>query len=415
MRQEAPVRLTQQTVFWPATQPGALIYGDSGYTRPTGVEKQCRRAVETKNDLIDAFEVGFSDDNGRTWSPLQPTPVYAVLPQGGTLRRHILPSFVDPVNGRLLTTYNEAHMAQDDALHDGMTATYLCYRVSLDGGRTIAHDQRIVQQGYSPAQPMRGVTVGKNAVMLGDNGSETIRTRGGRLLVPVQICPVGPDGEYINPGGGYTYHEAAVLIGRWSPDPADLAITWDLSSSITNDPARSTRGAVEPTIAQLPDGRLLMVLRGSNGGKQDVDCQLPSYRWYTTSSDEGDSWAPVQPWTYHDGGPFFSPSSMSQLLPHPNGQLYWLGNISAANCRGNSPRYPILVGRVDPDSLLLRRDSLFVIDDRRPGEDAGMTLSNFHAHVDRVTGEIILHLSRWLTRGPGDWTAPALQYRIAVD
>ena len=39
-----------------------------------------------------------------------------------------------------------------------------------------------------------------------DSGSETIRTRGGRLLVPVQVCPVGPDGRYLNPGGGYSYH-----------------------------------------------------------------------------------------------------------------------------------------------------------------------------------------------------------------
>jgi hypothetical protein len=44
-----------------------------------------------------------------------------------------------------------------------------------------------------------------------------------------------------------------------------------------------------------------------------------------------------------------------------------------------------------------------------------MTLSNFHAHEDRVTGEIVLHLSRWRTRGPEDWTADALQYRIAVE
>ena len=35
---------------------------------------------------------------------------------------------------------------------------------------------------------MRGVTVGKNAVMIGDAGCEPIRTQGGGLLVPCQVC-----------------------------------------------------------------------------------------------------------------------------------------------------------------------------------------------------------------------------------
>lgn len=404
------MRLTAREVFWKAVKPGALIYGDSFYTRPAGLEKMCRRAVETKSDLIDAFEYGFSSDNGRTWSPLLEAKVYERLPDGGTVRRHIMPGFVDPPTGRLLTLYNEARMANDDPIGDGMTQTFLKYRVSLDGGRTDAVDERIVQRGHTPERPLRGVTVGRNAVMLGDCGSETVRTRGGRLLVPVQVCPVGPDGNYVNPGGGYSYHEAAVLIGRWLEGGPDPRIEWDLSPYIANDPAKSTRGAVEPTIAQADDGRVLMCLRGSN----DVKPHLPGYRWWTVSHDEGDSWEPVRPWTYDDGTPFFSPSSMSQLLRHSSGRLYWLGNISESNPRGNSPRYPLVIGSVDPSSLLLRKEGLFVVDTRAAGEAEGMTLSNFHAHEDRATGDILLHMSRWMTRGPDDWTTDALLYRIAV-
>lgn len=397
-------------VFWKAVKPGALTYGDSFYTRPTGLEKMCRRAVETKSDLLDSFEYAFSADNGKGWSAMRERKVCEPLPGGGAVRRHIMPGFVDPVNGRLLTLYNEARMPHDDPIADGMTQTHLRYTVSMDGGRTDALDEMVVQRGCTPERPLRGVTVGRNAVMLGDSGCETIRTRSGRLLAPVQVCPVGPDGRYVNPGGGYSYHEAAVLIGRWSDDPADLRMTWDLSPYIRNDPARSTRGAVEPTIAQFPDGRVLMVLRGSN----DVKPQLPGYRWCAVAHAEGDSWGPVRPWTYADGGAFFSPSSMSQLLRHSHGKYYWLGNITPLNPRGNGPRYPLVIGRVDAGSLLLERDSVVVVDDRAEGEDEGMTLSNFHAHEDRATGEILLHLSRWMTRGPEDWTADALLYRIAV-
>ncbi|HOS44435.1 MAG TPA: sialidase family protein, partial [Armatimonadota bacterium] len=398
------MRLISREIFWPAAAPGVNTYGDSFYVRPTGVAKMCRRAVETKNDLVDVVEYGFSDDNGATWSALRPTTVFETFPDGSTLRRWVLPSFVDPVNGRLLTLYNEAVMPHDDALLDGMTNTFLKYRVSLDGGHTDVVDETIIQRGYTPERPLRGVVVGKNAVMLGDNGCEPIRTRGGRLLVPVQVCPLGPDGTYANPGGGYSYHEAAVLIGQWRED---ARFDWELSPYICNDPEASTRGAVEPTIAQFPDGRILMVLRGSNDAKP----HLPGYRWYTVSHDEGDSWAPVRPWTYDTGEAFFSPSSMSQLLTHSSGAYYWLGNISPTNPSGNAPRYPLYLGRVDPGSLRLVKDSLCEIDTRRPGEHEAMTLSNFHAHEDRVTGDILLHMGRWLTNGPEDWTADALLYR----
>ena len=403
------MKLISQDVFWDA-EPGALTCGDSFYTHATGAHKMCLRGVQTKSDLIDDAQVGFSADNGQTWSELEPRKVYEILPDGASLRRHILPGYVDPVCDRLLSLYNESILPHDDPLEEGMTNTFIKYRVSRDGGRSDALDEMVIQKGFTREAPLRGVTVGRNAVMLGDNGCEPIRTRGGRLLVPVQVCPVGPEGNYINLGGGYTYHESAVLIGNWSDDPDDLRITWDLSPYIRADPERSTRGAVEPTIAQFPDGRVLMVLRGSN----DVKPHLPGRRWFTISSDEGDTWTPVAPWTYTDGEMFFSPSSMSQLLSHPNGAFYWLGNIAPHNPTGNAPRYPLMIGRVCPESLLLERDSLLTVDARRAGEHEGMTLSNFHAHVDRVTGDILLHMSRWMTRSPDDWTADALLYRAAV-
>ena len=410
------MRLIKREVFWKAARQGTLTYGSSFYNGLTGVGKICSRAVLSKSDLIDSFEYGFSKDNGCTWSPLQERKVYEHMPGGGAIRRHIMPGFVDPVNGRLLTLRVEAKMLNDDALKDGMTHRYLRYGVSLDGGRTDAFDAMIIQKDHTAERPMEGVTVGKNAVMLGDAGSETIRTAQGKILVPVQVCPVDADGNYFNPGGGYTYHEAAVLIGTWNDDRKgaaeafDLGITWDLSQYICNDPEKSTRGAVEPTIAQFPDGRILMVLRGSN----DVRPELPGYKWYTISNDEGRSWEPVRPWTYSDGTPFFSPSSMSQLLKHSDGSYYWLGNISPGNPKGNSPRYPLVIGKVDPESLLLEKGSVFIVDDRQSGEDEMTTLSNFHSHEDRKTNDILLHLSRWATRGQSDWTADALLYRISI-
>ncbi len=407
------MKLNSKRVAKKSPGPGTLIYFDTFYTRKTGGEKMSYSVLETKSDLLDSLEAQFSEDNGKTWGAGVDVPVFEKK-GAGSIRRHLQPGWVDPVNGRLVTTLNEANMPNDDAHHDGMRQTYLRYRVSVDGGRSNVVDDVIVQAGHTADKPFDGVTVGKNAMMLGDKGSMMIRTKGGNLLVPTQICPVGPDGEYINPGGGYTYHYSVCLIGRWNDEKAgakDLGITWGLSDYVENDPGKSTRGAVEPTVAQMPDGRVLMVLRGSNGGKKDPDCQLASYRWYAVSEDEGRTWGPVKAWTYDDGESFFSPSSMSQLVTHPNGKVYWVGNISAENCRANSPRYPLVIGEVDPVSLLLKKGTLTAIDTRGPGESERMTLSNFSAHVDRETGEMVVHVSRWMLP---EWIGDSYEYRVGV-
>jgi hypothetical protein len=164
----------------------------------------------------------------------------------------------------------------------------------------------------------------------------------------------------------------------------------------------------EPTLATLADGRLIMVLRGSNDKKPD----LPGYRWIAYSSDGGWKWTKPEPWTYTGGEPFFSPSSCSQLLRHSSGRLFWLGNISSANPRGNRPRYPFWIGEVDSRSGLLVRESLRVVDDRQPGEDERLTLSNFCAREDRETREIVVHMTR-LVAAPGNWSGDAFAYRIA--
>jgi hypothetical protein len=185
-------------------------------------------------------------------------------------------------------------------------------------------------------------------------------------------------------------------------------VEWDLSERLNVSPERSTRGMLEPTVAEMPDGRLLMVLRGSN----DVKPRVPGYRWRAASSDGGYTWSAPEPWTYEDGEAFHSPSSCSQLLAHSGGRLFWLGNVCRENPRGNQPRHPLVIGEVEPESLCLIRAGILVVDDRRPGEDERLALSNFMAHEDRETGHILVHVSRAFQRG--DRTSAAYLYRVAL-
>ena len=75
----------------------------------------------------------------------------------------------------------------------------------------------------------------------------------------MQSSVLGPDGKLFNPGGGYTYTDCALLIGRWKPDGR---IAWEASGRVKADPARSSRGLIEPTMAELADGSLIMIMRG---------------------------------------------------------------------------------------------------------------------------------------------------------
>jgi len=399
-------KVQSKEVFVPGG-PGVLAGASTFYTRAEGIEKLCYRTTSTRSDTTDTFERRFSRDNGRTWSEWETIPFFT-RSEEGVHRTGIQPGWADPETDRLLTMVTHGTLPTDNPL-EGMKNWTLRYRVSLDGGRTFTIDEQVIQKGgYTPEQPLRGVVVGKNSFMIGAEACQLVRNAGGQFLVPVQITPVGPDGEYYNPGGGYTYHEAAVLIGRWTED---ARVEWDLSHTVANDPARSTRGCVEPTLARMPDDRLLMVIRGSNGGAQDPECRIPGHKWYAMSCDGGFTWTEPEIWTYDDGEPFLSPSSCSQLLKHSSGNHYWIGNICAENPCANSPRYPLVMGQVDPESCLLVKDSLAIIDTRGPGESETLQLSNFLAYEDRETGFITMHMSRFV---PDGWHGDAHLYQIEV-
>lgn len=418
---EARIALVGAEVFLPCPRPGVRVNAFTDYVRSSGLELICYSNEQTRSDTADVAYRRFSTDNGRTWTAPEAMATNEKREQG-MHRRYVASVYVDPVKEVLVTILNDAVLPTDNPL-EGMKHWRLWYTLSRDGGRTISHEGPILQAGeYAPEHPLPGVWVGKNGVMIGDHTCAAIRTRRGDILQPVQICPIGPDGQYYNPGGGYTYHDAAVLIGRWNDAGT---IDWRLSSLVRGDPSRSTRGMLEPTVAEMPDGRILMVLRGSNDKKPD----LPGYRWFAVSSDGGATWSEPRPWTYAGGEPFHSPSSCSQLLRHSNGRVYWIGNLSPTNPRGNLPRYPLVAGEVDANSLLLIRDSICVIDDRRPDDPVDLLISNFHAREDRHTREILVHCSplgrgraavgpgesRPATRPSGrDWTADAWRYRIRV-
>ena len=215
------LRLASKTLL-PAASP--LLHAT--YLRPQGIA------------MINPW--GYSADNGRTWSRRTITPDFdSGLPHG--YRREPAPPFVDPVNGKVLRIV----AAMDTPGLDpkiieppvALETYYLKYRVSVDGGQTYLFDEQIIQQGHTAQNPFAGVWVGKNGIFLGDVGSQPIRTRRGHILVPAQACLLGDDGKLASPGGGFTYTDVVILIGRWREDHR---LDWQIAERIVGDPARST-------------------------------------------------------------------------------------------------------------------------------------------------------------------------------
>jgi hypothetical protein len=388
--------------FLKAPGNGTAVMAFAYYTKSKGLDLLSIEQRWSRSDTMDICYIRRSKDHGKTWSPPVPRLTGERRPDG-MLRRHLRGCWVDPNTGAAIEFWIEGLLPTDDPL-EGMRRWQIHYRVSRDGFRTSTPAQSIRQAGLSADEILPGVYPGKNSVMTGDQGSQPLAVPGGFLL-PVTIAPIDADGKLFNPGGGYTYHYAAVLHARWK---SPLELEWRLSEPVHGDPQRSMRGLDEPTIARLRDGRYLMVIRGSNDRKPS----LPGRRWMSVSQD-GIRWSTPEPWTYHGGEAFYSPSSCSQLCHHSNGRLYWIGNITPENPKGNRPRYPLVIGEVDFDSGLLRKESIRTVDTRQPEDDPLLTLSNFYAREDRVTREIVIHLTRLFALQNG-WQGDAFAYRVPL-
>jgi len=133
-------------------------------------------------------------------------------------------------------------------------------------------------------------------------------------------------------------------------------------------------------------------MRGSNGGKADPRHELPSYKWFAVSQDGGENWSTPAPWGFDDGQEFFSPSAMSALFRHSSGRCFWAGNLSAHNCEGNSPRWPLVLGEVDSRSLKLVHSSVLTVDTLLPEDKSHgrLDLSHLTLLEDRETKQIVL-------------------------
>lgn len=366
------------------------MFTSSFYVSKNGYEMRSGNVFIAKaNKTFDYY----SSDNGAHWEikPMKPD-FKEKLPFG--FRRDPVVSLVDKNTGKLITFVNSLDTkGLDPNIVEppiGEEAYYLRYWVSSDGGQTWDYDEPIIQKGeFTRMNPFPGVVIGTNSIYIGDVGSLPIVTKTGKILLPVQNAPQDENGKIWNPLKTGTYTDAGVLIGTWEKNGK---LSWTISKRVKGDPAKSSRGMIEPTVVERADGQLMMVMRGSNDKIPDQ----PGYKWVSISKDEGYTWSAPVPFTYDDGTNFYSPSAMSTLFKHSSGRCFWIGNISKENSQGNSPRHPVVIAEVDMNKFKLKKNTQLTLDSQTEADKGRgrLDISHFTVLEDRKTKEIIIAYPR---------------------
>ena len=315
-----------------------------------------------------------SPDNGRTWSSPQPVKdVTRQLPEGGIVTYPCGHHFDAHLNmlyekrmrriwpGMEIYTFNwgtHDHPFNDHTfiIEDGRVEKLLKYEDGPD------YDS---QNPFAP----KFCTTNRAYIGVGIAFADD-----GTAYFPI----VWHSEERSHTHGGVVLMRRDPSTGEWSP-----------STQQHISPERSSRGLLEPDVAVLKNGDLLVVCRGSNTET------TPGRKWFSVSTDRGRTLSSIEEFRYDDGSSFYSPSSIHSFIrSSKNGKLYWIANIVEAPPEGNGPRYPLYIAEIDEEKVAVRKESLIRVDDRGKDEPDALQLSNFSVLENRETRDIEIYLTR---------------------
>jgi sialidase-1 len=233
-----------------------------------------------------------SSDGGRTWGDLR-----VLIKQDPKYTQVYSPSLLRLKNGQILCTYMATILLEEgkSIIRDGLAM------VSNDEGRTFSSPVKIwTEKPYGCASNV------------------TKQLKNGRIIVPIEAVA----------GGLWTAAEHVTVGCIYSDDGGAI---WRESSNFVDVPLR---GAMEPHIEELKDGRILMIMRTQLGAV-----------FQSISEDGGSSWSKAQTTGLK------SPESCPELIRIPQtGDLLVVWN--------NSPYDPLFdhCGKRTPLSVAISKD-----------------------------------------------------------
>ena len=358
-------------------------------------------AASRGSRLIEAAQHGprrgvrVSDDAGQTWRSIDDVATETGPPLGGEPEISAPEFMLDPKADRLISFVSE-HVIVDRSVpgwadQAGLARRRTICQISNDAGESWSGPRPLIQHGpeFDEIHWMAGVEYGQNCCNV--SGGDGIVLDDGTIIVPITFFRHF-EGRYVEAPDGCWWLDAGCLRGRWRPDGSD--VDWGVSELISLPREKSSRGLGEPTIVPLDAERLLMIARAGKPAESD----FPAVKFHSISHDAGRTWSDPKPLTYDDGSTMYSPSSFVTALrwPAADNGLYIITNILDRDVdRPDScdPRHPLQIARLDETDITVRRDTIAIIEDRRPEQAENLRLSNWRLIQDRQTGHVRLYMT----------------------
>lgn len=237
------------------------------------------------------------------------------------------------------------------------------------GGEQLDNDQRDNQTAYAVHDPVAGTwTPWRTIEMPADAKFDYARSAcaqwltlpDGTLLLPFYYAPSASA-------------PASVTVVRCSFDGNELKYLEhgnEMELPIV-------RGLCEPSIA-WHGGKFFLTIRNDLKG-------------YVTRSDDGLHYEEIRPWTFDDGAELGSYNTQQHWVSHSDGLFLVYTRSGANNDHIMRHRAPLFIAQVDPERLVVLRDTERVLIPER-----GATLGNFGAAA-------VSERESWVTVSEGVW------------
>jgi len=377
--------------YLPAPAEDTALWFSVSYIAQELTREEIHR-TSGESDAYQNYQRRVSRDNGRTWDDLLLLPdVTCQLPDGGIVNYpggHHTDSFLGNSYekkmrriwpGMEIYTFNwggHAHPFNDHVfvIENGEKEILLRYEEGPDFNLENPFDPEFCKTNCA--------YFGVGMAFAAD----------GTAYFPL-VCHTSKD-ETAHTTGGIVLMRRNPASGEWLP-----------SNQQYLPPELTSRGLLEPDVAVLENGTILVVARGNDTPS------TPGRKWFALSTNGGETLSQVNELRYDDGSRFYSPSSIHSFQrSEKNGKLYWLANITEDPPQGNGPRYPLYIAEIDETKVAVKKDSLVEVDRRRDEDPDVVQLSNFSVLENRETKDIEIYITR-LGENPNHfWQTPVYRY-----
>lgn len=387
-------RCISKEVFIPSREGTGVFPGFITYIHAEKPVLLHRFGWVDASDTYDDFRERISEDNGKTWS--EPVPRLASKAvDGGRVRYAENGAFYDADTSTLITVVSKLFYPGDKFDQD--------------------QPRQLEVNVYDPMSDSIPPATTHDFGLPGGIGCSfcfPIKTKDKRIVIPCFKAQLDEAGTFIHhPESDLVTYEARMLLGEYD---AAGAISWRLGNPIIADNARNSRGFSESSPVELRDGRLALLLRGSNAGMPE----RPGYKWLCLSEDGGDSWNTPAPMAGDDGAPIESSATGCALFRSIHtGKVYFMGNLCmpGEHADGNWPRSPLYIAEVQEDPFVILRETIAVIDERGADDGEKTQISNFRYYQDRETPEVAVFATRFGEHADAAWKqADHYRYRVAI-